>query len=168
MNELAAHAGLSKRTVYRYFHSKDEIIEAALDSFMDDIADKIDEFISTRHKPEETVSRLLEIMCQVGQTINSPLLLDDLRRRYPHYWKKIDEYRMEKAEQIIQSILQTNEDDKAYIRDLDPRIVTTAVLASIQAVANPEFIVANSLTFEETIGQLIDFFQYGIMKQSED
>lgn len=165
MDELAAESGISKRTLYRYFRSKDGIIEATLEKCMGDIASHIEEFATDHHKPEEIVKHLLHILHEVGQTILNPLVLNDLRRHYPHYWKKIDEFRMKKTQKVIQSKFFLDERNKAYIRNLNPRIVTTAVLASIQAVANPEFIVSNGLTAEETLTQLMEFFLYGIMKK---
>jgi AcrR family transcriptional regulator len=167
MDELAAEAGVSKRTLYRYFRSKDEIIEAAIDKFMADMAAKVDDFVATHHKPDEIINHMVQILHQAGSTIINPLVLDDLRQHYPHYWKKIDDFRMTKAQNIIKSKFFLDEKNKDYIREIDPRIVTTAVLASVQAVANPEFIITNGLTFEDTIRQLMEFFQYGILKREE-
>ncbi len=166
MDELAAVAGISKRTIYRYFRSKDEIIEATLEKFMTEVAGKMEEIAATPLKPEELVNRMLKTIHFVGGYIGNPLVLDDLRQHYPHYWKKIDEFRMKKAQEIIISKLLLDEKNKEYIRDIDPRIVTAAMFASIKAVANPEFIITNGLTFDDTIRQLMDFFLHGILKEN--
>lgn len=165
MDELAAEAGISKRTLYRYFRSKDEIIEATINNFMAEVAARIEEFFIVHRKPEEIVAYMLEILLHVGSTIGNPLVLDDLRQHYPHLWKKIDEFRMQKAQAIIQSKFFLDEGNRSYVRDIDTRIVTTAVLASVRAVANPDFIINNGLTFNDTIKQLLEFFQYGFMKE---
>ncbi|MFZ7101749.1 MAG: TetR/AcrR family transcriptional regulator [Peptococcaceae bacterium] len=165
MDELAAEAGLSKRTLYRYFHSKDEIIEAALDKFMAGMAVKIEELVAVQRTPDEMVKYILDAFYQGGQIISNPLVLDDLRQHYPRYWKRIDDFRVAKVQNIIRVCL--NDRNKAYTRELDPRIVTTAVLAAIRAVVNPEFIITNGLTFEETVRQLLEFLQYGFMKRAE-
>ncbi len=167
MDELAAEAGLSKRTLYRYFRSKDEIIEAALDKVMTEMAVKIEEFAATHHKPDEIVTHMINILHQVGRTIGNPMVLDDLRQHYPHFWKKIDDFRMEKAQKIIKKKFFLDERNNACTRELDPRIVTTAILAAVQAVANPEFIITNGLTFEDTVRQLMEFFLYGFMKEEK-
>jgi len=166
MDELAAEAGMSKRTLYRYFSSKDQIIEATLDRFMTEMAFKVEELVSACHKPEEIFANMLSLLYHAGRTIINPLVLEDLRQHYPHYWRKIDEFRIKRAEDIINAILLSNYDkNQDYTRELDARIVTKAVLASVQAVANPEFIITNGFTFEYTIKQLMDFFQYGLIKR---
>ena len=163
MDELAAGAGLSKRTLYRYFRSKDEIIEATLDNLIAKLAAEIEGFLSARPKPAAIIAYIIQTMYQLGSDIVNPLILADLLQHYPHYWKKIDDFRIRKAQDIITSILDAR--NKTYTRELDPRIVTAAVLASIQAVVNPGFIISNGLTLEKTMSQLLDFFQYGFMKQ---
>ncbi len=165
MDELAAESGMSKRTLYRYFRSKDEMIEAVLEKLMANIESIIEEFVSSHHKPDEIVAYMLRILHQIVQTFFHPLVLGDLQKHYPHYWKKIDTFRMKNVENIIKSKLFLDEKNKGLIRDFDPRIVTAAITASFQAVANPDFIVANGLTAEDTLSQLMEFFLYGLMKK---
>jgi len=111
---------------------------------------------------------MLTILHYVGGYVGNPVILADLRQHYPHYWKKIDDFRLRKGQEIIISRLFLDEENKKYIRDIDLRIVTTAIIAAIQAVANPEFIIRNNLTFEETIRQLLEFFQHGFLKENLD
>lgn len=59
MDELAAEAGVSKRTLYRYFRSKEEMIEAVLEKLMANIESLIKEFVASHHKPDEIVAYML-------------------------------------------------------------------------------------------------------------
>lgn len=160
MDELAAEAGISKRTLYRYFRSKDELIEATLDKFMLEVTENFEHFLSTHPEQDEFESYLPEILYHVGYTIGNPLILEDLRQYYPHYWQKIDDFRVEKAKLVIKAIIDAG---KGNTKGLDARIVTNAVLASVQSVVNPKFIISNGLTLEETIRQLLKFFKFGLL-----
>lgn len=162
MDELAAAAGLSKRTLYRYFAGKDEIIEAVVDNFMERMGAEIDRLISARRTPEEVMTFILNNLTRVGRIIINPLVMDDLRRHYPHLWKKIDDYRMGRLQQVIPVLL--DEGNREFTREIDPRIVATVLVASTQAVLNPEFILSNGLTFEEAVSQLVEFFKHGFIK----
>ena len=46
MDELAQRAGVSKRTVYRYFDSKESIIEASLEQFMSEAATRAEDLLA--------------------------------------------------------------------------------------------------------------------------
>lgn len=165
MDELAAEAGVSKRTLYRYFRSKEEMIEAVLEELMANVESLIEEFVASHHKPDEIVANMLRILHRISQTLFHPLVLGDLQKHYPHYWKKIDQFRVKNVENIVQAKLFLDEKNKGLIRNLDPRIVTAAITASIRAVANPDFIITNGLTAEDTLTQLMEFFLYGLLKK---
>jgi hypothetical protein len=78
--------------------------------------------------------------------------LSDLQHRYPQLWKKIDEFRLSKLKFLIEVIRQRG--DSRIVQETDPRILSAIILTVIQTVANPDFILRNGLTFEETISQL--------------
>jgi hypothetical protein len=42
----------------------------------------------------------------------------------------------------------------SLLQDIDPRVLTAVLTAVIQNVLNPDFILENNLTFEETARQL--------------
>lgn len=163
MDELSGQAGLSKRTVYRYFNSKEEVIEAVIDHFLWKIAGEMERVIAEARTPAELIARALQNFYLYGQNfVFNPLILEDLRCHYPGFWRKIDNYRMEKAQNLVKAILDKS--DKESTRKTDPRIITTAFLAAIQAVVNPEFILRNGLTFQETMEQVADLFAHGFLK----
>lgn len=166
MDELAAGAGISKRTLYRYFRSKDEMIMASLEKLMAETGSLIEEFVSSHHGPDEIVSYLLRLLHHIIQNYFHPPVLSDLQKHYPHYWKKIDRFRRRNVENVIKSKLFLDEKNRALVRDLDPRIVTAAITASIQAVANPDFIITNGLSAETIFAQLMELFLHGLLKRN--
>ncbi|PKM88790.1 MAG: hypothetical protein CVU87_06745 [Firmicutes bacterium HGW-Firmicutes-12] len=165
MDELSARAGVSKRTIYRYFQSKEDIIEAVIDNFLSSVGAEIDGILSTNNEPEQILSSIMNVFYRVGRTIINPIVMRDLRTHYPHFWKKIDEYRMNRVHHVIQAILQKNE--APTIRDYDPCIITALVISSIQTILTPEFILSNNLSFEGTVLQLIEFLKHGLLKEKE-
>jgi len=161
MDELASQAGLSKRTVYRYFPSKEAIIEAVLDGFMNQLAGGLECIVNEGKNPAETFAGLVKHLTQTGGRLMHPQVLQDLRVHYPHFWHKIEAFRTEKIKHFIELIMA----QKGYTRDIQPQILMTVFLASIQAVLNPEFILDNGLIFDEAVTQLVDIFTYGLLGQ---
>lgn len=164
VDELAAHAGVSKRTIYRYFGSKEEIIEAALDSFLARMAREIEHVVKTEKNSLNIITGMVRHITQNGQFLFSPMVLQDLRQRYPHLWRKIDDFRAERILLTFQAIIEGKEQE---FRKINPAIATTAFLSSVQAVVNPGFLLDNDLTFEEGIRQLIELFIYGLIKDPD-
>jgi len=152
MDEVAFQAGISKRTVYRYFRSKEEIIEAALDAFMAGVVKESERLIITEQDSASIISGFIKYIFTQGRFFASPQGLKDLQQYYPHLWQKIDVFRAGRIHIVIEAVL--SRDKNEIIREIDPRIITAVILASIQAVVNPDFILKNGLTFEETVNQM--------------
>lgn len=161
VDELAAHAGISKRTLYKYFKSKEDIIEAVLDGFMQEIASGFEKIVTTEKDFSVMMAEMIKHFSKTAYPVLNPMVLRDLQIRYPQFWKKIEDFRAEKIKNFI-SILMSKS-NKA--ENVDQRILTTAFIASIQAVVNPEFILSNNLTFDNTAKQLVELFAYGFMRK---
>jgi len=151
MDELAQRAGVSKRTVYRYFDSKQAIIEASLGQFMVGAAARIEDLLSQSEHPSVLFESLLNCLSSQGQFIINPSTLSDLRLYYPQLWDKIDAFRIKQLREILDQIMTAHPN---YLQNIDPRILSNVIIAAIQNVVNPTFILENNLTFEETARQL--------------
>ena len=155
MDELALRAGMSKRTVYRYFGSKEEIIEKAVESLMYKVAWQAQEIIQSEKDPKEAVADMLEYLIRQASSILTRETLDELRSHYPFLWQKIDRLRTERLEWLARELVARS--PRQEVKSIDLRIIASSIIASVQAVVNPDFILDNNLTFEETVTQLTTF-----------
>jgi AcrR family transcriptional regulator len=151
MDELAQRAGVSKRTVYRYFDSKENIIETSLDQFMLETAARVEDLLAQNEQPDVFIQNLLNYLFSQTQFIINPSTLNDLQLYYPHLWDKIDAFRIKQLHKVLDHIMSTH---PIYLQNIDPRILSTVIVAAIQNILNPTFILENNLTFEETARQL--------------
>lgn len=161
MDELAARAGVSKRTIYRHFRGKDAVIEAVLDRFMARVATEIDACMRAADGPDEIFAGVIAVFYKHGRPVLNPLVLDDLRVRYPGLWEKVDRFR---ADMIRQTIIKglVGKYEGRGLRRVNPEILETAFLAAVRAVVNPRFILEHNLTLEATVEELIGIFVHGI------
>ena len=153
MDKLAAHAGLSKRTIYRHFKSKEEIIEASLELFLADTIEHLDQILVKEKNPIQIISNLFPYIYQQGQFLLNKEGLNDLRQHYPQLWRKIKTIREERIKTLTALLIEKS-DENAVVRQINPCIVNEVILASINAVVTPDFILENNLTFEEIAEQM--------------
>ncbi|GBF35074.1 transcriptional regulator [Desulfocucumis palustris] len=165
VDELASHTGISKRTIYRYFKSKDEIIESVFAEFMNDIRQMMLKAMNSSHNP---VEKIINVVMGIAQNVKivQPPMLYDLQRHYPHLWERLEEFRTNNIQHIFESIIMKNRN--YFNKNINPKIFTTALLAGIRAVATPSFIIENNLTPEETVRSLFSIYLYGLLEERDN
>lgn len=97
LEELAQGAGINKRTIYRYFGSKEEIIAEMLDIIMEKTALRITKILSEEN---DLRTMLIEVIKTIKYLANGRVL-EDLRRHYPLLWQKIELFRRQKNSTIL-------------------------------------------------------------------
>ncbi|MFA6808823.1 MAG: helix-turn-helix domain-containing protein [Eubacteriales bacterium] len=161
MEELAARAGINKRTLYRYFDSKEDIFSTTIEKIMDGIVAKNVEIFSTNSDIVEIAGKLFKNVAYIA----NQQVLKDLETYYPMLWKKIEDFRLDKIELFI-NMLINNSKIKMKWR-VNPIIAKAVFTASIIAVINPHFILENEMTFEEAGRDLLNMFFFGAVEQTE-
>jgi AcrR family transcriptional regulator len=162
VDDLVNMTGISKRTIYRYFSSKDEIVEAVVVEFINSLNQKIEAAMDSAATPMEQILKLITVLTENIKLVE-PLFLYDLHKYYPHLWEKIERFRAERIQQVFERFIAG--DDQSYFQETNPNIFTTALLASIRAVVNPAFVIENQLHIEDAIKSLFNIFLYGIVKR---
>ena len=165
MDQLASQAGVSKRTLYRYFASRDAVIEATLDSFMQSMAEFADGLLNTEKDPVALIKAMFTAVTTQGQFVLNPRSMDDLRRFYPHLWTIIDDFRQERLRMIFALF-----SSRGYIKgqeQVNPTIALQVLSSSIQNVLNPDFLLNNGLSFQEACLDLSRLLLYGFLGSSE-
>ena len=166
VDELAAQAGVSKRTIYRYFRSKDEIVEALMEKFMNTMAGEFDRIMESGEKPIDMLTGIVQFAHKARRSLINPLVMEDIRRYYPGVWDKLERFRAKKIQENFDKFL-IDKNDGRYVGKVNPRILSAAFLASVQAVVNPDFILDHGLTFEETVKQVVELFMFGIFAEGD-
>ncbi len=124
MDELAAdvnaEAEMSKRTVYRYFRSKDEIIEATVEKLLHQASTYVIKTVEEAETSEEALTKLLNAFLDLSHKYITYQLMEDMSSHYPHIWRKIDEFRAKNAVLIVKSMYKKGAGKE--FREINPLI----------------------------------------------
>lgn len=160
VDELARRNNMSKRTIYRYFNSKEELIEAVMRRYMEETEKMVDYCLSTNDNPIIKMTNLVKLLSERLRKLN-PRIMNDLQKHYPQIWEKLEQFRANKIRNINTVLLEGVKE--GYFKEINPVIVTNSLLAAVRAVVNPTFVLENNLTMNEALEDVFKTFLYGIV-----
>jgi AcrR family transcriptional regulator len=163
MDEIAAKLRVSKKTIYKYFPSKRELVREVMRTHMRLTMENIKKNIS---REGNAVEKLFDIFNIVGQTIlkvNEKMIMD-LQSYSPELWKEVDEFR---ARQITRNFSKIFEQGKAegYFLNIKTEIILSVFISSIRASVNPEYVLSIGLNLNEVFSAIIEILMNGIMNE---
>jgi AcrR family transcriptional regulator len=123
MDKLAYELGMSKKTLYQFYQSKDDLLKQLLSEYL---SQRKSELALLDKKPQEHIDKLREIWFFGGKTVLelSPLFMNDLKRFHPELWQQVDGFYHDHLFEKMSGILQTCI-DRSYI---EPKVSKNLLL----------------------------------------
>ena len=159
VEELAAALGISKKTVYKYFANKQEIISTAIDTYMEIEHIKNIEALNSDGSWLEKIAKLCSL--ESGRKINVALLAE-LSKYYPTEWVKVEQIRASKG-QSFRQLLEQGVAAGDIRDDINLSMVALTLEKTVDAILDYAFLSQNNLTINHAIEQLHQIIFSGIL-----
>ena len=163
MDELAGELGMSKKTLYKFFPSKVDLLEAIVRNFIQQVIGEQDRILNDATLDfEKRLSELMKLMVRVFSKVN-PLLMRDVQRAAPEVWEIIERTRRHRIDTVFGGLLREGQ-QKGYVRkDLHLPIVVTAMAATIRATLTPLAMSQLPISLVDAFETLRSVFMGGIL-----
>ena len=161
MDSLATDLQMSKKTIYKYFSSKDELVEIIVKSFMTQVKDKIDSVMKEEDNSLIRALHLFEVMREIS-TKFSDKWIKDIRIHHPELWETIDEFRTKRAYAVLGSIIQQGQKEGIIIEKPAELIIHLYVTA-MRSIVNPDFLFYQKMNYKEAIQHTFEILFNGIL-----
>lgn len=159
VDEISAQLKISKKTIYKYYKGKDEIIRAYFEESIEsdkqgilDALDKSDDFQK-------------KIRCVVHSTHKYPLpvsLLNEAKLFYPDVWEKIEglkRFKIETAKRLIEEGAAKG----IFKSDVHFPILSRIFQEISDVFTDYDFLLANKMTTTEAIDVALNMIFNGIL-----
>jgi AcrR family transcriptional regulator len=163
MDALAHDLGMSKKTLYVHFPSKDTIITAIIDGIGESIRERMDAVLSN---PRFNFSQKL---CGVSDVVGSnlakasPGLLHDLQRFAPQLYQKIDDLRQRNVPYVFGRLIRAGLAEGKVRREVDPDFAVEFWLQAIRGLVHPAVLDRMQLTPRQTLEKAIHLLFGGLL-----
>jgi AcrR family transcriptional regulator len=159
VDQIAAEAGISKMTIYKHFHSKEDLFIEVLNRSIEYHMNKVMEIISEKQHTVEKIEAMYNYSMGLANEYPDILLRDIVDKK--SILEKVTAMKMEKALPIWQYVLKDGI-SKKEIRDLDLDFVSELLMNLPGAIKNMDFLKdkSNMIKFYENF---MDFIKFGLL-----
>ncbi len=136
-DEIAQKAGISKRTLYKYFDSKKKILEVFINQKIETLRNELDRILAKQIIFPEKMRR---ITTQVAVTLSgiSPHFLNDLRINVPDVWQKISDFRRDMVHIYFPMLLDEGIREGHFKPDLNKGVAVLIMVNAMEIIINPQ------------------------------
>lgn len=165
MDDLANALGMSKKTIYGAFSSKEDLIarvikvhldqdEAAITRIMEESDDAVDEMLAISN-------HVLQFLMQI-----KPSLIFDLKKFYPGCWDLIETQHFTFIKGTIQKNIERGQKEHLYRADINPDILSRMYVALSNAVINPDIFPLSEFEILDLIKETLRYHLHGIVSEA--
>ena len=147
MDDVASELGMSKKTIYKFFPSKEDLVMAIAKHFMNRMKSKIVPALNTDKNAIEKLAELINILATASEKV-SPKRMDEIRKYFPNLWNEIDSFRTKMMFGNITKVIDQGKSEGLFI-DYPTTIIMNILVASIRNIVNPDFILNNNFSIIE-------------------
>ncbi|MBT4034071.1 MAG: TetR/AcrR family transcriptional regulator [Candidatus Marinimicrobia bacterium] len=160
---LAKDLAMSKKTIYKFFPSKEVLLGKIFQYITTIIAAKFQSILSLDINPLDKFETAIN---EIVKTINRVSIskVGELKVRYPHIWREIEEFRLARREDFLTIFKEAQ--DQGYVRqNIDLELTSIIFMQIINDVFQPEFFIKNDIGVKDTLLTYREFFLRGIVTE---
>jgi AcrR family transcriptional regulator len=156
MEDFAHGIGMSKKTIYKFFPSKDDLIKEITRETLLSVHqaclgwhhDTSIDFLERIHQVTNYVSNEMRKM--------KPQFYIDVQRAMPDLWKEIDEFRSKRILEDFAKMVREGVEIGVLRKDINIDVLVLMHAHSIQAIINPETLEKLPLSSSQAYEAIID------------
>jgi len=162
VDEIASHLGISKKTLYKSYPSKEELLRASLHSMMRSAGWELERIVSS-DKP--LVEKLATAMMTMGTYLSKVRKesVVDLQRSAPTIWKELDKFRKDHIVSRLVAMVTQAKSENILRPDVHEEVVVQMLTNSIQGIINPEVLIAHSFSAEQATRSIVTVIFQGAL-----
>jgi AcrR family transcriptional regulator len=166
MDVLAHELGMSKKTLYAHFPSKDAIFVALTDVLGRTIRRQVETVLDKAEL--DFAGKLQAVMAIVGAHLGraTPAFLRDLQRHAPDLYEKIDDLRGRNIPAVFGRMLRAGIKDGVIRDDVSPEFAAEFWLQAVNGLTHPATLQRTGLSPRETLERAIRLFLRGVATEA--
>ncbi len=161
MDEIAKSLKISKKTIYKYFDSKEILVKEVVHNFLLQNKFLIQDILGS---DDDAVTKAFNLFQHLGKILLrvSNKWIEDLQAHYQDLWKEIDEFRTKMMLANIAKLINQGKNE-GFIVDYPTDIIVMFFVSSVRGIINPDFLIQHKLEPETIMPPTISLLMNAIL-----
>jgi len=162
IDRLAKELGMSKKTIYGEFPTRDDLLRACFSQIRDKIQSHFD--IILGHEDQSPVQKFAYIIRSVQEIVGEVNIgaINDLKQTYPDEWKRFEAFRGNLLT-MFYNLLKSGQEQGLVRKDINIQIAAVLHINIINRLFQPEFFLSNNITPIDTIEVYLTILTGGLL-----
>lgn len=161
VNEIAVELKISKKTIYKYFKSKDDIIREYFEIFIESDKSSV---LNTLESEEDILKKIHEIVYSNHRYKLPVMLLNEAKKFYPGEWEKIEKLKQFKVD-ATKKLLEHGSIEGIFKPNIHFGVLSKMLENISDIFIDYDFLVENKLKTTEAIDEALKIIFNGILKK---
>ncbi|PRP90321.1 HTH-type transcriptional repressor KstR2 [Enhygromyxa salina] len=161
VDELARDVGISKRTLYEQFRTKEDMARKALARRLERLRGGVDRLVATGGDESDQLREVMLLICRVYAKAQ-PAFHQDLEST-PSLTELVAASRRDSFSKI-EAVIRSGIDNGRFRADLDPRLVQRSLVAAVEGVLRPEILAEDGVTLDHAFQAILDLILNGLSR----
>ncbi|MBL4861437.1 MAG: TetR/AcrR family transcriptional regulator [Crocinitomicaceae bacterium] len=161
MDDLARELGISKKTIYKYFDDKNDLVKSIIEMKVE--MDRA-VCINCQQQSENAIDGLINVSKFVVEHVGNvnPTVFYDLQKYYKEAWKIMEKHKWEFVLSMIRQNIERGIKEKIYRANLDVQIISRLYVASTDVIMNAEIFPWPEFKFQNLFTEMIQLHITGM------
>lgn len=164
MDDISKHLGISKKTLYKHFKDKNEIVSTLMLMDIDSEMELLASLVQSLENAIEETFAFSRVLKEKLKKINTALIYD-LEKYHPKTWKMFITHKRVDVYEFIKNNLVRGIEEGFYTKELNPEVVARIYSEKIDMLFNQELFPKEKYKIEHVYSQMISYHLRGIVNE---
>lgn len=164
MDDLARELGISKKTLYKYFDNKSDLVNAVLIQHFDDEKCLMERVTGQADNAIEEIMLIAKNVMKQFRKIH-PSSIYDLKKYYPKAWVIVEKFKSEFIHSSIMNNITRGKLQGYYRTEIHEEVIAKLYSNNIDLLVNPTNFPATEYNFAELYKEFLNYHLHGIVTE---
>ncbi|MDX1651025.1 MAG: TetR/AcrR family transcriptional regulator [Brumimicrobium sp.] len=164
MDDLAKELGVSKKTIYKYFEDKNDLVTKIVKTKTTFDRHACESARCESENAIDAMFRISEFVSGMMQEVHSSVFFD-LQKYHREAWKIMEDHKSNFVKSQLKENIIRGQNEGLYISSLDPEVIASIYIASTNGLFDGETFDLKLHKFNEIFNEIIHFQIRGIANE---